>query len=425
MARVRPNGGYRTADYSLMREMNLTLILECLHQDAPLSRAQLARMTGLNKATVSSLVRELSEARFVHESGVEEGDKGRPATNLELNPNAGCLIGAEIGVDSISVLLADFSIRPLWQHREQTAPTQSQAAILGRTLDILREADAQARQAGAPVLGLGLGVPGLMDVSSGTLLFAPNLHWEGVPLRQRLEAEFSFPIYVDNDANMAALGESYFGAARGADFVLYVAAGVGLGSGIVLNHRVLSGASGLAGEVGHMTLNPDGPRCNCGSYGCWETYGSQWALFRRIREAVAAGQASSLAELVRGDEAALTVPQVVEAARAGDTVAQKALEETGASLGLGLANLINALNPRRVVVGGTLSLAHEFILPAIRQVVERRALRWSHEAAEIVIAAYQQEACVIGGVATVYHHILAQPLNVRRSLAQAGGARIR
>jgi glucokinase len=191
-----------------------------------------------------------------------------------------------------------------------------------------------------------------VDVSTGTLLFAPNLKWSDVPLRRQLESKFNFPTYVDNEANMAALGESYFGAARGSDFVLYVSSGVGLGGGIVLNRRILPGAAGFAGEVGHMTMDPNGPRCNCGNFGCWETFVSQWAVFRRVREAVAAGQASSLVNATQGDLEKLTIPLMVEAARAGDAVARAALEETGRYFGVGLANLINALNPQRVVIGG-------------------------------------------------------------------------
>jgi predicted NBD/HSP70 family sugar kinase len=224
-----------------------------------------------------------------------------------------------------------------------------------------------------------------------------------------LEAEFDFPVWVDNEATMAALGESYFGAARGADFILYVSCGVGLGGGLVLNRRILAGAAGFAGEVGHMTMDPAGPRCNCGNTGCWETYVSQWAVFQRVRQAVAGGQRSWLEKATGGALNLLTVPLVVEAAQRGDVVAQTALKETGRYLGIGLANLINALNPQRVVLGGIMSLAHEFLLPSLEAVVRERALRWSREAAEIVIAAYGEEACVMGGIATVYHHVLSQP----------------
>ena len=394
-----------------MREMNVALILECLRRGAPLSRAQLANITGLNKTTVSSLVRELISARYVREMGLTPSDKGRPSIKLELNPEAGYILGAEIGVDFVAVVLTNFAADVLWRCRESTVGINDQGAILRRAVALIHTARAQAEALGSPphILGLGLGAPGLVDVASGTLLFAPNLRWSDVPLRQMLEAEFDFPVWVDNEANMAALGESYFGAARGADFVLYVSAGVGLGGGIVLNRRILSGATGFAGEVGHMTMDPAGPRCNCGNTGCWETHVSQWAVFQRVRQAVASGQPSWLEKATDGALNLLTVPLVVEAAQRGDAVARKALEETGRYLGIGLANLINALNPQRVVLGGIMSLAHEFLWPSLQAEVRERALRWPRETAEIVIAAYGEDSCLMGGIATVYHHVLSQP----------------
>jgi len=397
----------RSADYTLMREMNVALILECLRRAAPLSRAKLANITGLNKTTVSSLVKELIGAGYVRETGLEPNEIGRPSIKLELNPQAGYILGAEIGVDFVAVILTNFAADVLWRRRESTVGLNDRAVILERAIALIREARSQA---GEPsILGLGLGVPGLVDVASGTLLFAPNLRWSDVPLRQLLEAEFDFPVWVDNEATMAALGESYFGAARGADFVLYVSSGVGLGGGLVLNRRILPGAAGFAGEAGHMTVDPAGPRCNCGNRGCWETYVSQSAVFQRVRQAVAGGQRSWLEKATGGALNLLTVPLVVEAAQRGDAVARAALEETGRYLGIGLASLINLLNPQRVVLGGIMSLAHEFLWPSLQAEVRERALRWPRETAEIVIAAYGEDSCLMGGIATVYHHVLSQP----------------
>ncbi len=408
----------RSADHALMREMNLALLLECLRREAPLSRADLAIITGLTKAAVSSLARELIDARYVRELAPDLGNKGRPSVPLMLNPDVGYMIGAEIGVDFIAVILTDFAAQIVWRHHEFTH-SRSQAAIFERLIALVAEAWAQTRAVGQTILGLGLGLPGLVNVSTGTLLFSPNLGWTEVPLRALLAAQFPFPLHIDNEANMAALGESYFGAARGSDFVLHLSCGVGVGAGLVLNRRLLSGAAGLAGEVGHMTLDPAGPPCNCGNTGCWETYVSQWAVLRRVQDAVVNGRPSRLLAMTGQDLQKLTIPLIVEAARRGDGVARAALEETGRYLGIGLASLINALNPERVVIGGVLSQAHEFLLPILRDVVRQRALHWSVDAVEIVIAAHGSDACMMGGIATVYHHVLTEPLATARALRPA------
>lgn len=402
----------RTGDQALVREINLSIILNTLRDHTPISRARLAALTGLNKTTVSSLVKELLDANFIREIGSgKKDDAGRPAILLELNPKAGYIIGAEIGigVDLISVVLTNFAVEICWRHQEQTNHLPNQEAILQRTVAIIHDAVAHAERNGGHVLGLGIGMPGLVDMQTGTLLFAPNLHWRNVPLRTILEREFDFPIYVDNDANLATLGESYLGVARGCENMLYIAAGEGLGGGIVMNGRMLSGALGFAGEIGHMTIALDGRECNCGNRGCWETFVTQGAVFRRVREAIASGQTSVLTELTQGDLAELTIPLIVQAARAQDQVALAVLKETGQYLGIGLANLINIFNPEKIVFGGVLSLASMFLLPEIYRVIESRVMLWSRRAVQIAVAAYGSDACAMGGVTAVYHRILNRP----------------
>ena len=400
----------RSADSALMREMNIALILQCLNRQAPLSRARLARITGLTKATVSSLINELIDAGFIREVGIVNGHKGRPSIQLELDPDVGYIIGAQIEVGMISVILSNFAAEVLWRHEEMTRELQSQDEILERLIDIISQAYRSAQRDHRPILGLGLGVPGLVDAKSGTFLFGPNLGWREVSLREILQEHFPFPIYVDNDAKMAALGESYFGSARSASYVLYLSSAVGLGAGVVIDRQILQGIAGLAGEVGHMIINPNGPLCACGNHGCWETYASQVAVFRHIRESVDAGQKTQLIEMTSGNLDLLTIPMVVQAAKDQDPVARRALEEVGTYLGLGLANLINALNPELVVLGGILVIAHEIILPIIKDVIEKRSLEWSRKTSRLVIAMHGRYSCLMGGIATVYHHVLEQPL---------------
>jgi glucokinase-like ROK family protein len=391
--------------------MNLSLILNALRVQAPLSRTELALATGLNKATVSSMVRELLLNGFVQELGVASslGDVGRPAIKLGPDPDAGYVVGVEIGVDFISVVTANFAAEVVARRYESTLRHRSQQAILDRLLFLLRESVGQVARRAKPLFGVGVGVPGLVDVSTGTLLFAPNLGWRDVPLGQMLEDELEVPVYVANEANLAALGESFFGAGEDGGFMLYVSSGIGIGGGIVLNGRLVEGATGFAGEVGHMMVEQAGRPCNCGSRGCWETVASQRALFERIEDAVAGGASSLLEKTTNGDLGLLTVPLIVEAADKNDEVALQALEETGRWLGIGFASLMNVINPRRVVFGGPLSRAHEYLLPRIRQTVSERAWDWVHERAEIVLAAHGEDAAALGGVAIIYRDVVNEP----------------
>ena len=396
-------------DQESLRQINLSTVLTHLRQNAPISRAALAELTGLNRATITRLVRELIEHGFVRETGFQSIRAGRPSILLQLDPDAGCIIGAEVEVKFGSIILTDLAARVLWRQEVDFGDNDEPGVVLNSTAQLIRQALARANETNRHILGLGMSLPGLVDVSSGVLLFAPNMRWSDVPVKQWLENEFDIPIYVDNKANMAALAESYFGSARGSEYVLYINITAGVGAGIVLNQRIMAGASGLAGEVGHMTINPDGPECNCGSHGCWETYVSALAVFRRVREAILDGEESQLAEVVRDGFERITVPLMVEAARKGDRVALDSFEETGYYLGVGLANLINTFNPQKVVLGGYVTQAYEFLLPVIQKTVQERALRWPREAADIVVATYLNDASLMGAVATVYSQILSNP----------------
>ena len=397
---------YQTGDQTLVRTMNLSVVLNCLRERAPLSRAQLAEITGLNKTTVSSLVGQLLQHQFVREIGCGPSSSGRPGVLLELNPNAGSIVGLEIGVDFILLLLTDFKAQTLWRWEERNGSDKRPEWVIQQAGDIVERALAQSRQLGLSVLGLGVGVPGLVDVTTGTVLFAPNLQWHDVPLEQELTKRFSIPVLIDNDANTAALGEKYFGVAQASENFIYLSAGVGLGGGIFIADELYRGQRGYAGEVGHMTIVENGLLCNCGSRGCLETLVSQTAVLNRVRQAIERGQASSLA--ANGDLASIGFAQVLHAAEAGDAVARTALEETGQCLGVGVANLVNAFNPEIVVLGGILSRAGEFILPLVEKTLRERLLCQAYEQVQVKISAHGFDACVMGGVALVLNNIMRQ-----------------
>jgi glucokinase-like ROK family protein len=404
---------YRTGDQALVRQINLAVIMHHLREHAPISRAALAEMTGLNKTTVSSLVRELIDRQFVREVGYESPGRGRGAGRLAmlltLNPRAGYIISVEVGVDFLLAVCTNFAPETMWQHTEEIDPDMGQQVIIDRLLALLYQGQEIGNEYCKTLLGVAVGVPGLVDQTSGTLLFAPNLRWENIPLRAQLESLVEAPLIVDNEANMAALGEQYFGAAQGYNELLYLSAGVGVGGGLVHHGQVFNGVTGFGSEFGHMTMDPEGELCNCGNRGCWETQVSQRALFRYLRRSAGRGTKTILNEMTKGNLGALTVPMVVEAAEMKDPLALEALEVLGRHLGIGISSLVNALNPELVVFGGILSLASDYIFPIVEDELQQRALRWNREAIKVVVAKHGQEACVMGGVARVFQAILAEP----------------
>jgi glucokinase-like ROK family protein len=329
---------------------------------------------------------------------------------LELNPDGGCAVGVEIGVDFVSVVLTDFIAHILWRKRIASDPQDEQGTIIGRVEDIIQEALSIGKERGLRHLGIGLGVPGLVDIRQGNLVFAPNLGWCDVPFRQMWTQRFDVPVFVENEANAAALGEYYFGIAHNVQNLIYLSAGVGLGGGIIIKGRLFRGSSGYAGEVGHMTVDPNGELCGCGKRGCWETVVGPRAIVRRVKETLESGGESQIGTLVENDLSRIDVGVVVQAAQAGDPIAQTALEEVGVQLGIGISNLVNTFNPEMVVLGGALSLASPFLLPVIEETVREHALEQPREIVEVAASAHGADACVMGAVTLVLDDILREPM---------------
>jgi glucokinase-like ROK family protein len=410
-----PHKNIRTADQALVREINLSLMLNHLREHAPVSRAALAEIIGLNKSTVSSLITELTERRFVNEIGLDNTGIGRPSRLLTLNPQAGFIVSAQLNIGSISVICTNFTADVLWEAHENFSPRSAQPKILDRLVALLRKAIemGQSLHVASPrLLGLAVGLPGLVDQATGTLLFAPNLGWRDVPvcdiLRQAFRPEVGERVFVENEANMAAYGEYFFGIAKGFSQVIYLSAiDEGLGGALVSHGQLLRGKSGFAGEFGHMTMDAHGELCHCGNRGCWETQVSQSAIFRYVKQAIQAGQPSILTDAL--DDDTLIIPMVVEAAELGDKVALEAWSEVGLRLGMGIASLVNAFNPDLVILGGMLSMGSKYMLPAIHQEIQSRALRWNIEAVDVRIAQHGADAAEMGGVAMVIQSVLSHP----------------
>ena len=245
-----------------------------------------------------------------------------------------------------------------------------------------------------------------MDQKSGKLLIAPNLGWRDVDILDPLEKHFDVPVFIDNEATFAALGERYFGVARGHNNVLYISAGVGIGGGLIVEGRIYGGSGGFASEFGHMTMGPGGIKCGCGNTGCWETQASQAALFRYIREEIAAGRKTAIPKKDLKD---LSVSGVVDAAAQGDEIAIAALQKTANYLAVGIDSLVKAFDPEIIVFGGILSLAGEFLLPIFERVLAADSMLDARRPAPVVLAEFGSDAAAMGGIARIFQSILAMP----------------
>lgn len=308
-------------------------------------------------------------------------------------------IGVDLGGTQIRAILRDAQGNIVSRASTLTQASDGQEQVIARIIETVRQTMGEISQ--GAIGGIGIGVPGPVDPWTGVVLQAPNLPgWRDVPIRDIVRSAFGVPVEVGNDANLAALGEHMYGAGVGVANLIYVTISTGIGGGIIADGRLLLGAKGLAGEFGHQTLVPDGPLCGCGNRGCLEALGSGTAIARMAREAVARGQGQKLLELAQGSVEALDARVVASAARAGDAVAQDILRCAATYVGIGLANVVNILNPELIVLGGGVTRMGELLFDPVREVIAQRAMPVMR-AVRIVPAALGGDVVLFGAVALI------------------------
>jgi len=309
-------------------------------------------------------------------------------------------LGIDLGGTKIAAGVVDRGGRILARQYRQTEASEGPQAVLRCLIDATTQLLAADGIDLSRVSAIGVAAPGPIDARRGVVTAPPNLPgWHDVPLGRMIQEEFSLPTYLENDANAAALAEHRFGAGRGVDHMIYVTASTGIGGGFILDGRLYRGATGAAAEVGHMTILPHGPRCGCGNRGCLEALASGTAIAREARERVARGVPTLIAELAEGDLDRITAQMVAQAAEQGDAEAREIIETAMIYLGVGMANLVNVLNPQVLVIGGGLTKMGPRLFDPVRRAVDRQAFPATASAVEIKRAELGEEVGLLGAAA--------------------------
>ncbi|MEN3307655.1 MAG: hypothetical protein V7603_3857 [Micromonosporaceae bacterium] len=383
--------GREPADFTDVRTTNLAVVLGYVRANAPCSRADIAASTGLNKATVSSLVSELIDRRLLRETGLTERRIGRPATMIVMDGAPYAAVGLEVTTDHLAVIAIDLGGERLLSWRRaftgRGAPANKSLATITA---LARRALSRLHDDGRQVLGLTVGVAGLVD-GDGVARFAPNLGWRDVPVRQALAhslGEPGFAVTVDNDANLAVRAEHRYGAHAGTANLVYLTSEVGVGAGIVADGQLLHGGRGYAGEIGHLPVVPGGPACACGRRGCLEAVASVGSLLRRLGDDEPVDLEPEVADLVRR-------------ARAHEPQVLAALRDLGQHLGHGVALLANLVNPEVVILGGYYVPLAPWLLPTAQDELRAGAVAPEAGGCRLVASALGQDAAALGGAAMV------------------------
>jgi predicted NBD/HSP70 family sugar kinase len=373
-----------------LRERNRLQVLEVVRGRRSVSRADIARRTGLARSTVSTLVNELLGAGLLVERGApDDGNttQGRPPVLLSFDPSAGAVLGLHFDHPVIRVAVADLGYTIL---AEATVPVD----VDHDAQDSLDAAAALVDQVLATsgierdrLLGAGAALAGPIDQATGTVGSSAILPgWVGMPLAQELTARLGLPVHVDNDANVGALAESVLGAGRGASEMAYIMLGSGIGAGLIIGGQVYRGSGGTAGEIGHVLVNEQGPLCRCGNRGCLETYAGADALLDLLRRQ-------------HGD--GLTIDGLVDLAGKGDAACQRVIADAARFVGVAAATLCNQLNPERIVIGGELAQTGALLLDPLRESIVRYAIPAAAEDVNVVVGELGERAELLGALVLV------------------------
>jgi predicted NBD/HSP70 family sugar kinase len=390
----------KPADPRDIRRHNLSLVLREVAERGPRSRATIALDTGLNKTTVSSLMAELIELGLLRECGLERpGAVGRPAQSVEVDPAGPFVLGLEVNVDYLAVEATDLAggaHHHAFVRRDNRADPQD---VLDRLLGLAEEALERPFAAGRRPAAATVAVPGLVN-GDGRLVVAPNLHWADVAVAEGLTSALG-PVTVENEANLGAVAELAEGAGRGLRDFVYVSGEIGIGAGIVMGGELFRGAHGFGGEIGHLTIDPYGPPCGCGSRGCLERLAGQHALLRL----------AGWDPRRRGPGSRPEWPgaMLAEAARGGNAKTLEGLSQVGHTLGIAIASVVNMLDPEAVLLGGYFAPLVDWLREPIERELHSRLPAGDGSGCRVLAAQLGGEAAVRGAAALSRHTALSDP----------------
>lgn len=388
------------------KELNRRLILEQIRLHRAISRSEIVDATGLSKAAVSSIVAELIDAGLVEESGSQSSAIGRPRILLSMVPHAAFALGVELTNQECRVILTDLRAEPIRHCVQAVNP----ADLAVDSLIAILEACVQEVTVGidaTQIAAMGVCVPGIVDPSVGRVKLSVLLPWQGVPLTELLAQRFAFPVAVFSRGSAATWGERWYGAGQEVDNLLYVRVGTGIVAGLVINGQPYWGHGFGAGELGHVTVQPDGPLCRCGNHGCVSAVATVDALLSRVSRRLRDAPDNPLWAALEHNLDLLTLENVTAAAHAGNEVARDALAEVGRWLAIAIAGAVNLLNLDMVIIGGPMEQAGEYLLGPLRAELAQRALPTHVTHVTVVPSALKENASAMGAAGLVLHELMS------------------
>ncbi len=404
-----PNA-YAGANHSSVKRSNRATIFRAIRALGPIARIALARRTLLNAGTVTNIVDELLDAGLVEETGQGVSRVGRRPVFLEVKPTARYAIGIDIARDAISGAVVDLAGHQRTRLHEAAGPWLTGEMIRTAACDVIdRLLTRLSEEERAALIGVGIGAFGPLSLRSGGFLAPPGFDsWQDLALKPHIQTHFGLPTFVDNNGNTGALAELWFGAGQGIENFVFLSLGTGIGGGLVLDGELYRGNHDVAGELGHISIDANGPRCACGNYGCLELYASVPRVLAATRAALATGEPSMLRARVHGDEE-LTLDAIITAVHDGDPLTSRVFMAATHALAVGLVTIINSFDPGVVLLGRGLASAGDILLDPVRAEVRRRVFPALRDTVRIE-ATTLSDAPTVGAATLALQGFFAAPL---------------
>lgn len=391
--------------FELMKKLNFEAILKVIKNNGSLSRADIAKLTGLTPASVTNITKILIESDYLIERGIGESSGGRPPIILEINIKARYIIGVSIGVGSIDVVLTDLGADIVTKKTIYIDENNiNEEYVFTHLINLINEVIEISEIDRKKIVGIGVAMHGVVNPMLGISQYAPYYNWENVNIKSILEEKFEYPVFLDNDVRAIALGESLFGAAKRIDNFVAINISNGIGAGIIIDNKPYYGVDYSAGEIGHMVVEQDGSLCNCGNYGCLESVASNKSVERKVIRSIKQGVSTLLTNEVEDTEK-ISIRDISIAASKGDELSISVLKETARYIGVGISGLVNILNPKLIVLVGDIFEQDKIMIKTLSEVVKKRGLRISTENVKIVKSDLGENAAVIGAATLVIQEV--------------------
>ncbi len=393
------------------KKLNEHLILNLIREKGAIGIPEIVKISGLSRPTIDSVVNSLDKEGLIKKEGVGDPSGGRKPNLWKLNNTAGFILGIDMESPHLNIVLTDLELNIRSSSNTYFSLYEKPEVIITFLKEKIREVITRSRIEQAKLVGIGIGIPGLINKSKGLSVSIERIpNWNNVPIVQILTDEFKIPVLLENDATLMAIGEKELNEeVKDIQSLIYIVSRTGIGAGIFIDGKPYTGVYGNSGFIGHTTVLKDGPLCSCGNRGCLELFADEPAIIENAKKGYQAGKPDGMSQLVENDPGDMILEMIIQAATQGDTYARDILKEAAGYLAIGIANAVNLLDIPTILIGGNITKAGELFLKWVKEESRRKVQAIYRDNLDVRFAAINENSTPLGGAILILHDIFKDP----------------